>query len=301
MTLSMYVACPMMSWSKCQLAGAFELLKAVWSLLTWVSWTGACVLHHHGAAGEQAATWEQNTKSNVFSSPRGYAGNLKIQLECSWAVTSSRRCRQSRRGSRRRYLAGAWRPGVAPSPGGGSASVSLWLSVASANVPVPTSLAGYQEVAPSFASVSPSPGATVGTTSRSTGGDKLCVISVIDCPQPPSEGMIKMTLFPFRLDSVQRLRLKIELPQSFQAAGPVLGSGFPMGCAPRPWKGKCIPGLGQRLGYGLGQGHCCNSRSDSEGQWASGSVVLGQLDPTRGIALLPLAAQQLFPVPRLRW
>lgn len=88
-----------------------------------------------------------------------------------------------------------------------------------------------------------------------------------------------MTLFPFRLDSVQRLCLKIELPQSFQAAGPVPGSGawgFPVGCAPRPWKGKCILGLGQRLRYSLGQGNSCSSRSDSEAQWARGSVALGR-------------------------
>lgn len=58
---------------------------------------------------------------------------------------------------------------MAASPGGGSANVGLWPPVASANVPVPKSLAGYQEVAPSsFASVSPGPGGTAGVTSRST-------------------------------------------------------------------------------------------------------------------------------------
>jgi len=77
-------------------------------------------------------------------------------------------------------------------------------------------------------------------------------VSVIDRPH----GVRKMTLFPFRLDSVQRLGLKIELPQSFQAAGPVHGVGtwgFPVGRVPRPWKGKCIPGSGQRLQFPVGQ------------------------------------------------
>lgn len=86
---------------------------------------------------------------------------------------------------------------MAPSPGGGSANVSPWLLVALANVPVPKSLAGYQQVAPfSLASVSPSPspGGTVGVTSRSAGGDEPCAVSVIDRPQAPSEGMRKVTL-----------------------------------------------------------------------------------------------------------
>lgn len=167
---------------------------------------------------------------------------------------------------------------MAPSPRGGSANVGLWLSVALANVLVPKSLAGYQEVAPfSLASVSPSPGDAIGVTSRSAGGDEPCVVSVIDRPRVPSEGTRKMTLFPFRLDLVQRLCLKIELPQSFQAAGPMHGSGtwgFPVGHAPRRWKGKCSPGLGQQLPYSLGQGHCCNSQSDDKVQRASGSMAL---------------------------
>lgn len=146
--------------------------------------------------------------------------------------------------------------------------------VALANVPVPRSLAGYQEITPFFlalVSPSPSPGGAVGVTA--------CAVSVIDRPQAPSEGMRRMTLLPFRLDSVQRLCLKIELLQSFQAAGPVHGSGtrgFPVGWAPRTWKVRCIPGLGRRLRYSLGRGNCCNSRSDSEVQWASGNVVLGR-------------------------
>lgn len=39
-TLGVYVACPIMAQSKWHLAGAFKLLKAVWSLLVWVSQRG---------------------------------------------------------------------------------------------------------------------------------------------------------------------------------------------------------------------------------------------------------------------
>lgn len=116
----------------------FSFVKSVWSPLTCGFLEGS--LCAPSSRGCRIASCHGGTKHKIkrfFSSPWGYAGNLKIQLECNWAVTSSRSCWQSRHGSWRRYLAGAWRPGVVARPRGVSANVSFWLSVALANVPVP--------------------------------------------------------------------------------------------------------------------------------------------------------------------